>query len=98
LSILISSDLPVKLLHPEITMGLFTDLTLAKSKTKEGATPVEPVTGVSIDPEKAAGSAAPSEKDNSDVHFTANAQAGVKRIEAATAVWSKWHLVGAYVM
>ena len=79
-------------------MGLFTDLMLAETKTKEEVTPIEPVTGVSIDPEKAADSAAPSEKDNSDAHFTANAQAGVKRIEAATAVWSKWHLVGTYVM
>ncbi|KAF3052696.1 hypothetical protein E8E11_007085 [Didymella keratinophila] len=79
-------------------MGIFTDLTLAKSKIKEEATPVEPVTGVSVDPEKAADSATPSEKDNGNVDFTPNAQAGVKRIEAATAVWSKWHLVGAYVI
>ena len=25
-------------------------------------------------------------------------QEGVRRVEAATTVWTKWHLVGAYVM
>ena len=79
-------------------MGFFTDLTLAKSKTKEEVTPIEPVTGVAVDAEKAAESATPSEKANDDVQFTANAQAGVKRIEAATTVWTKWHLIGAYAM
>lgn len=79
-------------------MGLFTDLTLAKSKTKEGVTPVEPVTNLPVDAEKNATSAAPSEKTNEDVTFSANAQAGVKRVEAATSVWTKWHLIGAYAM
>jgi len=78
-------------------MGLFTDVTLAKSKTKEEVTPVEPFTNTTVDPEKNSASAAPSEKD-SDVAFTANAQAGVRRVEAATTVWSKWHLWGAYAM
>lgn len=80
-------------------MGLFANLTIAKNKTKEEVTPIEPATGAPVDPEKAVDSAATtSEKGNSDVQFTANAQVGVRRIEAATAVWSKWHLVGAYVM
>jgi hypothetical protein len=79
-------------------MGIFTDLTLAKSKTKEEVTPIEPITGVVVDSEKAAESANPLEKANDNVQFTANAQAGVKRIEAATTVWTKWHLVGAYAM
>lgn len=79
-------------------MGFFTDLTLAKSKTKEEVTPVEPVTDIAVDAEKAAESATRSEKADDDVQFTANAQAGVKRIEAATTVWTKWHLVGAYAM
>lgn len=91
-------DLLVKFLRLEVAMGLFTDLTLAKSKTKEEITPVEPFSNVTADMEKNAGSAAPSEKANENVTFTANAQAGVKRVEAATTVWTKWHLIGAYAM
>jgi hypothetical protein len=79
-------------------MGFLTDLTLSKSKTKEEVTPVEPVSNVTVDAEKGAESATPSEKGDGDATFTANAQAGVKRVEAATTVWTKWHLVGAYVM
>ncbi|KAH6618753.1 major facilitator superfamily domain-containing protein [Boeremia exigua] len=79
-------------------MGLFTDLTLAKSKTKEEVTPVEPFSNVTIDAEKDAGSATPSEKAKEEGPFTANAQAGVKRVEAATTVWTKWHLIGAYAI
>ncbi|XPS72133.1 hypothetical protein M3J09_004303 [Ascochyta lentis] len=79
-------------------MAFLTDLTLSKSKTKEEVTPVEPVSNVAVDAEKGAESATPSEKANDDVTFTANAQAGVKRVEAATTVWTKWHLVGAYVI
>ncbi len=81
----------------KVIMGLFTDLTLAKSKTKEEVTPVEPFTNVAVDAEKNAESATPSEKAHEDT-FTANAQLGVKRVEAATTVWTKWHLVGAYAM
>jgi hypothetical protein len=79
-------------------MGLLTDLTLSKNRTKEEVTPVEPVSNVVVDAEKGAESATPSEKANDDTIFTANAQAGVKRVEAATTVWTKWHLVAAYVM
>lgn len=93
-----SFDLLVKIQRLKTTMGFFTDLTLAKSKNKEEITPVEPVTNVAVDAEKAAESATPSEKANDDVAFTANAQAGVKRVEAATTVWTKWHLIGAYAM
>ena len=93
-----NSHLPVEFQRLKVIMGFFTDLTLAKSKTKEEVTPVEPVTNVPIDTEKNAASATPSEKANEDATFTANAQAGVKRVEAATTVWTKWHLVGAYVM
>ncbi|KAJ4317970.1 hypothetical protein N0V94_004653 [Neodidymelliopsis sp. IMI 364377] len=79
-------------------MGFLTDLTLSKSKTKEEVTPVEPVSNVAVDPEKGVASVTPSEKGSDDATFTANAQAGVKRVEAATTVWTKWHLVGAYVI
>lgn len=95
---MIISGTRAKFLRLENTMGLFTDLTLAKSKTKEEVTPVEPFTDVTVDAEKNAESASPSEKANEDVTFTANAQAGVKRVEAATTVWTKWHLIGAYAM
>lgn len=95
---MINFDLLVKIQRLKTTMGLFTDLTLTKSKNKEEVTPVEPVTNVAVDAEKAAESATPSEKANDDVTFTANAQAGVKRVEAATTVWTKWHLIGAYAM
>ncbi|KAF3008614.1 hypothetical protein E8E13_008051 [Curvularia kusanoi] len=40
----------------------------------------------------------PSEVASEDAVFSANAQAGVKRVEAATTVWTKWHLVGAYAI
>lgn len=80
-------------------MGLSTDLTLAKSKKKEEVTPVEPINAnIALDAEKNAVSATPSEKAGKDTTFTANAQAGVKRVEAATTVWTKWHLIGAYAM
>ena len=91
-------DLLVKFQRLKVTMGFLTALTLAKSKTKEEVTPVEPVTNVAVDAEKRAESAIPSEKAKDDATFTANAQAGVKRVEAATTVWTKWHLVGAYAM
>ena len=95
---MIDFDLLVKFQRPKVTMGIFTDLTLAKSKTKEEITPVEPVTNFAVDVEKNAESATPPEKANEDTIFTANAQAGVKRVEAATTVWTKWHLIGAYAM
>lgn len=79
-------------------MGFFTDLTLAKSKTKDEVAPVEPVTNLPLDAEKNALSSTPSDEAKGDAVFSANAQAGVKRVEAATSVWTKWHLVGAYAM
>lgn len=79
-------------------MGFLTDLTLSKSKTKDEVTTVEPVSNVVVDAEKGVDSISPSEKASDDATFTANTQAGVKRVEAATTVWTKWHLVGAYVM
>lgn len=79
-------------------MGFLTDLTLSKSKLREDTTHVEPVSIVTPDAEKGVESNIPSVKGNDNATFTTNAQAGVKRVEAATIVWTKWHLVGAYVM
>lgn len=95
MSALISFDLLVKFQRPKITMGFFPDITLAKTKMEGKDTPVNPSKVIAGDPEKAD---TLSEKAPDGVQFTSNAQAGVKRIEAATTVWTKWHLVGAYAM
>lgn len=36
--------------------------------------------------------------DDSSEHFSANAQDGVKKMQATTSVWSRNHLIAAYVM
>lgn len=71
---------------------------ISKKKTNEEVTPAEPTSNVVLDTEKGVASATPSEKANDDATLSDNAQAGVKRIQAAATVWTKWHLVGAYVM
>ncbi|KAF1358989.1 hypothetical protein EJ07DRAFT_156360 [Lizonia empirigonia] len=79
-------------------MGFLTDLTLSKSKTKEEISPVEDVSNDAVDVEKGPKSAIPSGEGTDDATLTASAQAGVKRVEAATTVWTKWHLVDAYLI
>lgn len=79
-------------------MGFLTDLTLSKSKTKEEISPVKAVSNDAADVEKGPKSATSPGEGTDDATFTARAQAGVKRVEAATTVWTKWHLVGAYLM
>jgi hypothetical protein len=76
-------------------MGLFN---LSKNKADEEVAPVEPVMHATIDPKKGVESNTPSEKDHEDESLSSNAQAGVKAVEAATTVWTKYHLIGAYVM
>jgi hypothetical protein len=64
----------------------------------EAADTIEPSRNVDThDPEKGSGSRAPSEKDNEEV-ISSNAQAGVKKVEAATIVWTKWQMIAAYGM
>lgn len=60
--------------------------------------PVEGVPAAPVDAEKGMDSQTPSERgiDGEDLSF--NAQAGVKAIQAAATVWTKYHLLGAYVM
>ncbi|CAO2653230.1 Nn.00g026410.m01.CDS01 [Neocucurbitaria sp. VM-36] len=70
-------------------------LNLSKNKTNEEVTPVEPV---AIDSEKGADSNVPAEKDHDAESLSSNAQAGVKAVEAALSVWTKYHLIGAYVI
>jgi hypothetical protein len=77
------------------TMGLFN---ISKDKTNAEVAPVEPAIQTNIDPEKGVESNPPSEKDHDDESLSSNAQAGVKAVEAATTVWTKYDLIGAYVM
>lgn len=46
------------------------------------------------DPEKGRPASSPKDEETISV----NAQTGVKAVQAATIVWTKWHLIGAYVM
>ena len=91
----ILSDLSVELdapvPHDPFNMGLFN---LSKNKTNEEVTAVEPV----FDSEKGVDFKTPSVKDQDHESLSSNAQAGVKAVEAATTVWTKYHLIGAYVM
>jgi hypothetical protein len=76
-------------------MGFFR---LSKTKTNEPMEPAEPQFSATIDPEKGINSNKPSEKDSDHEDLSGNAQAGVKAVEAAATVWTKYHLIGAYVM
>lgn len=91
-------SLLVRFQRLKFTIGFLTDLTLSKDMAKDHISPVEPVSDSAADEEKVTQSVTPSEKVNDNATFTANAQAGVKRVEAATIVWTKWHLIGAYAM
>ncbi|EUC26728.1 hypothetical protein COCCADRAFT_10477 [Bipolaris zeicola 26-R-13] len=46
------------------------------------------------DPEKGRPASSPKDEETISV----NAQTGVKAVQAATTVWTKWHLIGAYVI
>jgi hypothetical protein len=76
-------------------MGFFN---LSKSKTNEEITPAGPETPVAVDSEKGIWPQTASEKGHDDESVSSNAQAGVKAVEAATSVWTKYHLIGAYLM
>lgn len=54
---------------------------IAEKKHGEGPSSVDPV---------------PGETDATGNRFQDETQAGVRRVEATTTVWSKWHLVAAY--
>jgi hypothetical protein len=69
-------------------------LNFAKIKTCNGTTIAEPSTP---DTEKDVNFSIPSEKDDEESP-SSNVQAGVKAVEAVATVWTKYHLIGAYVM
>lgn len=73
-------------------------LSLSKNKTNEEVRPVDPEIQTTVDSEKGVHSSTPSEKGQDGESLSSNAQAGVKAVEAATTVWTKYHLIGAYVM
>lgn len=76
-------------------MGFFN---LSKSKTNQEITRTGPEMPAAVDSEKGIGSQIASEKGHDDESLSSNAQAGVKAVEAATTVWTKYHLIGAYLM
>ena len=68
-------------------------LNLFKNDAKTEVKPVDSPTQTAIDGEKGV-----SESDQDQSTFSSDAQAGVRAVEAAATVWTKWHLIGAYVM
>jgi hypothetical protein len=39
-----------------------------------------------------------SSKENAEESFSKDAQAGVRKVEAAAMVWTKWHLAAVYAL
>lgn len=75
-------------------MGFFPRKTPADQSVEEPA-PIAPA----ADPEKTAQAHDRSlEKDNINDLITKDAQAGIQKVEAVTAVWSKTHLILAYTL
>lgn len=69
-----------------------------KSEANDIIEPINPSSPVDIDSEKVVQPSTPSETDGHQASLSSNAQAGVKAVEAAATVWTKSHLIGAYVM
>lgn len=76
-------------------MGLFN---LSKGQSADRVTSVAGNSSAPVDTEKGVQSQTPSEKNHDTEDLSSNAQAGVKAIEAAATVWTKYHLIGAYVI
>lgn len=53
--------------------------------------------GNALDPEKGGRSGTPLDEDSGE-KISSTAQIGVKKVEAATTVWTKWQLIAAYTM
>jgi hypothetical protein len=71
------------------------------SRAKDKATdPVEPIEASrqTSDAEKGVHTDNHHERATDEESLSSNAQAGVKAVEAAASVWTKYHLIGAYVM
>ncbi|KAH7119730.1 major facilitator superfamily domain-containing protein [Dendryphion nanum] len=72
---------------------------LSRGKVEDSVTPVDPErTSGSTDPEKGARDVTTPTKGDDDEVLSVDAQAGVKAVQAATTVWSKWQLIAAYVL
>jgi hypothetical protein len=70
-------------------MGLF-----SKTTPEGDVTTIPP----EIADEKGSGQNNPVEKSDFNDDLEKDAQGGVQKIEAAAQVWTKWHMVAAYVM
>jgi hypothetical protein len=74
---------------------------LSKTKAEDAVTPIDPSrtspNSDSIDAEKGHPVLGPVKGDEDEV-ISLDAQAGVKKVQAATTVWTKGHLIAAYVM
>jgi hypothetical protein len=76
-------------------------LFLSKAKAEDAVTPIDPSrtsqNSDGTDPEKGHHVSDPAKEDEGEV-ISLNAQAGVKKVQATTTVWTKGHMVAAYVM
>jgi len=68
------------------------------SGPKEGKVPAQSQTPAMRDAEKGPDAQGPAEPPIDDESLSGEAQAGVKAVQAAITVWSKYHLWGAYAM
>ncbi|KAF1842987.1 MFS general substrate transporter [Cucurbitaria berberidis CBS 394.84] len=69
-------------------------LNLSKNKTND----ISPVEADAVDSERGTDPNTIPEKDHDAEIISSNAQAGVKAVQAATTVWTRNHLIGAYVI
>lgn len=73
---------------------------LSKTKAGDAVTPVDPSRtspkSNSIDAEKS--HQVLTAKEDEDEGISLDVQAGVKKVQAATTVWTKGHMIAAYVM
>ncbi|CAN9433884.1 unnamed protein product [Alternaria alternata] len=69
----------------------------SKDKATDSVEPVEASRQTS-DAEKGAQTDGPHDTVSDEESLSSNAQAGVKAVQAAASVWTKYHLIGAYVI
>lgn len=69
----------------------------SKDRATDSVEPVESSRQTS-DAEKGAQTNGPHDAVSDEESLSSNAQAGVKAVQAAASVWTKYHLIGAYVM
>ncbi|KAI8936726.1 hypothetical protein NX059_007114 [Plenodomus lindquistii] len=73
-------------------------LNFSKGAPKTETSPHETTDQITIDPEKGSGSHSPVDTDSDKEIISGDAQAGVKAVQAAASVWTKYHLWGAYAI